>query len=313
MDSSIDSATPLRESSMSDDRIWAALAHASALLAFLGPLAAVILWFTQRKRSGYAAFQALQAMIYQSICFWLYLTVIPLGAVVLAFAWIFGAALLAPRANDPFLIAIVPQIIIWAMVLGSWLVYVLIAIVAAVLCLMGRDFRYPLFGSRLARFLGYDGSPQAVLLEDHEDRVVAAVAHSTLVLAFFGLLTPIAVWITQQERSAFLRFQALQAAIYQVLGTIGYVAFLALDLLFVFGSMGALMFVGATSKPTAAPALFGLITLPFLCVLGLFVLALPLYHLFGFLATIGVLRGRNFRYPVLGRILASRMNPREAR
>lgn len=311
MDSSIDSATPRPESSTSDEKIWAALAHASALLAFLGPLAAVILWFAQRKRSSYAAFQALQAMIYQSICLWLYLTVIPLGAVVLAFAWIFGIALLAPSTNDPFLTAIVPQIFIWVMVFGSWVTYALIAILAAVLCLTGRDFRYPLFGNRLARFLGYDGTPNSALLENHEDRVVAAVSHSTVVLAFFGLLTPIAVWITQQEHSAFLRFQALQAAIYQVLGTVGYVAFLALDLLFVFGSMGAVMFASAASRASAAPAWFGLIALPFLCVLGIFVLALPLYHLFGFLATIGVLRGRNYRYPILGRILASRMDPEE--
>lgn len=307
MANSSESTTQAGEPSTSDDRIWAALAHASALLAFLGPLAAVILWLTQRKRSTYAAFHALQAMIYQSAWFWLYLTVIPLGAAVLVMGWIFGAALLEPSTTDSFLTAIVPQIIIWVMVLGSWVVYALIAILAAVLCLMGRDFRYPLLGNRLAHFLGYDGSPRATLLEEHEDRVVAAVSHSTLVVAFFGLLTPIGVWITQHQRSAFLRFQSLQAAIYQLLGTIAYVAFMALDLLFVFGSMAALLYANATGRLSTAPVWMGLIAIPFLCALGIFLLALPLYHLFGFLATIGVLRGHDFRYPILGRMLAARM------
>ena len=221
MATATDSTALPRESWTPDDRIWAALAHASALLAFPGPLAAVILWFTQRKRSSYAAFQALQAMIYQSVCFWIYLTVIPLGLAVLMLGWIAGVALLAHNSNDPSLIAVVPQIALWVILLGSWLVYALIAIFAAVLCLRGRDFRYPLFGNRLARFLGYDGSWQATLLEEHEDRVVAAVSHSTLVVAFFGLLTPIGVWITQQERSTFLGFQALQAAKYHLSAAIG--------------------------------------------------------------------------------------------
>lgn len=307
MGTTIDSASQECESSTSDDRIWAGLAHGSGLLVFLGPLAAVILWSTMRKKSGYVAFQALQAMVYQSVFFWAYFTVIPLGMTVLLVVWIFGLVMLAPNRNDPFLIAVVPQIAIWAVLLGSFVIYELMAIVAAVLSLMGREFRYPFFGNPLARFLGYQVSPQASLLEDREERVVAAVSHSTFTLVFFGLLTPIAVWFTNQERSAFLRFQALQAAIYQVIGAAGYAAFMALNLLFVFGSLGAMMLTSFASRPSAEPAWLGLIAILFLSLTCIFLLVLPLYHLFGFLATLGVLRGRNFRYPILGRILASRL------
>lgn len=311
METEIESTTRARASSTSDDRIWAALAHASAMFAFLGPVGAVILWFTQRQKSSYVAFQALQAMIYQSLFFWLYFMLMPLGAVVLMLAWISGVVLLAPNANDPFLIAFVPQIAIWVILLGSFVAFWLMAIVAAVLSLMGRDFRYPLIGNRLARFIGYDGSPQATPLEDREDRVIAAISHSTFPLLFFGLFTPVTVWITQHQRSTFLRFQALQAAIYQGIGAAGYAAFMALDLLFIFGSTGAMILASATSKTSAAPAWLGLISLPFLCVMCIFLVALPLYHLFGFLATIGVLRGRDFRYPVLGGIVASRTKAAE--
>ena len=40
-------------------------------------------------------------------------------------------------------------------------------------------------------------------------------------------------------------------------------------------------------------------------------LAGPLYHLFGFLGMVNTLRGKDFRYPILGRMLASRMKPAE--
>ncbi len=316
MEGTIDSAGKPRDASVSDDKIWAALAHASAFFAFLGPLVPVILWFTQRKKSRYVAFQALQAMLYQTIFFWVYITVIPLGMILLMFAWIFGIVLLAPHTTDPFLIGFVPQIAIWVILLGSFAVYGLIAIIAAVLSLMGRDFRYPFFGNRLARYVGYDDPSQPALIEEHEDRVIAAVSHSTVVLVFFGLLTPIAVWLTQQERSAFLRFQALQAAIYQTIGALGWVAFIAFDLLFAFGSMGLAVYASAASSSSAPPAwlaLLALLTLPLLGLMCIFLLALPLYHLFGFLATIGVLRGRNFHYPILGHILESRMKKAEAK
>ena len=71
--------------------------------------------------------------------------------------------------------------------------------------------------------------------------------------------------------------------------------------------MAGVLFSSATGRLSSAPVWLGLITIPFLCAFGIFLLALPLYHLFGFLATIGVLRGRDFRYPILGRMLASRM------
>ncbi len=64
-----------RSGATSDDRIWAALAHASALLMFVGPLVPLIICESQRKKSNYAAFQALQAMAYQALFFWVWMLV----------------------------------------------------------------------------------------------------------------------------------------------------------------------------------------------------------------------------------------------
>ena len=53
----------------SDEKILAALAHGSVFLMFLGPVVPVILWVTQRKKSNYVSFHALQAMGYQAFYF----------------------------------------------------------------------------------------------------------------------------------------------------------------------------------------------------------------------------------------------------
>jgi uncharacterized Tic20 family protein len=48
-----------------NDKIMAALAHVSALLPFMGVIAPIVIWVTQRDKSEYVAFQALQAVVYQ--------------------------------------------------------------------------------------------------------------------------------------------------------------------------------------------------------------------------------------------------------
>ena len=69
---------PRAASANQDDRIWVAIVHGSAFLVFFGPIIPVILWFTHRKKSAYVAFQALQAMIYQSLFLWTWVLLIPL-------------------------------------------------------------------------------------------------------------------------------------------------------------------------------------------------------------------------------------------
>jgi uncharacterized Tic20 family protein len=53
-----------------DEKVLAAIAHASILLGLLtngvaGIVTALIIWVTQREKSAYAAYQALQATVYQ--------------------------------------------------------------------------------------------------------------------------------------------------------------------------------------------------------------------------------------------------------
>jgi uncharacterized Tic20 family protein len=48
-----------------DDRIMAALSHITVILPFFGVVAPIIIWVTQKEKSQYVAFQALQALAYQ--------------------------------------------------------------------------------------------------------------------------------------------------------------------------------------------------------------------------------------------------------
>jgi len=48
-----------------NDKIMAALAHISALLPLMGIIAPIVIWVTQKDKSEYVAFQALQAVAYQ--------------------------------------------------------------------------------------------------------------------------------------------------------------------------------------------------------------------------------------------------------
>src|SRR5512147_3094320 len=56
----IDALTPNQ-----DERVMAALSHVSALLPMIGVIAPIVIWATQKEKSQYVAFQALQAIAYQ--------------------------------------------------------------------------------------------------------------------------------------------------------------------------------------------------------------------------------------------------------
>ena len=295
-----------------DDRIWAAIAHGSGFFVFFGPIIPVILWFTQRKKSAYIAFQALQAMVYQSLFFWTWVLLIPLLAILVLVVMAVAGLLLAQDQTRGFLIGLLPQLVIWGTMIGTFLLYTGIGVWGAIASLMGRDFRYPFFGERMARQLEYHGPETASVPEDKEDHVVGAVCHSTSALLLWGIITPIAVWITQHERSKFLRFQALQALIYQGIGLVAYFAFMMLYFVFFFGFMGAAMFAG-NSASSAAPAWLGIAALPFLGIICVFAIAGLVYPALAFVAAVRVLNGHDFHYPILGSILASRLNPEEAK
>ncbi len=133
-----------------NDRIMAALAHATAILPVSGVIAPIIIWVTQKDKSEYVAFQALQAIAYQ-------LTIILawFAGMALYMGSFFGMFLSMPSAGPSRSVpafVFVPFIVMGLILIGS-LVFVLYGLVGAVMVLQGKDFRYILIGNQLKRYL----------------------------------------------------------------------------------------------------------------------------------------------------------------
>lgn len=130
-----------------------------------------------------------------------------------------------------------------------------------------------------------------------EDKILAALAHSMVILPMIGLLAPILIWATQKERSSFVGFQTLQAAAYQFLEVLGYFLCMGCYMFSTFGMMFFASFLGFAAEEAAPLVLFSLV--PFaIFPLGLLIwLAFMGYGLYGAWAT---LQGREFRYILIG-------------
>lgn len=157
-----------------------------------------------------------------------------------------------------------------------------------------------------------------------EDQVVAALCHMSILMPMFGALVPLLVWLTQRHRSLWLRFQALQAAIYQgaaVLVYFGLSALQVVPMLIVMALVFAmLLFSAASSGPgPSAPPDDALGVMALVAVVPAYILSMvmallqcisaPAFAIVGVWATWRTLKGRRFRYPLIGSWVARRTQP----
>jgi uncharacterized Tic20 family protein len=286
-----------------EDRIWAILAHLSALSFGMGILLTVVGWSDQRRKSNYASFQCLQALGYQSVGFtvWAlsYLLIVILGSIVLLATF---------QPDQPPGATLSPGLILFLLlVFSGFAVYFLFPILAAIACALGRDYRYPLLGDRLARYLDISPSPeqegQGWLNEEHEFRWVAAMGHFSILIVIWGMLAPLTAWIIQGKNSAFLKFQSIQTLVYQAFATVIYLAgsFLYLvGVLLLVVSMGA---IGGTDFNSTIGTI-GIVALGILLLISaVLILSVPLLHILGQWAGYRVLKGDDYQYPVIGRLV----------
>jgi uncharacterized Tic20 family protein len=209
----------------------------------------------------------------------------------------------APGGPDgffPFISIVVTYGVLFLALVG----YILFAFVGAGMCLAGRDLRVPFLGRRLARYVlvaSTDG-PSPVIDEERGDRWVAAMSHASIVMNVTGAFLPLLVWFTERKRSAFLNFQGLQAALFQLLGIL---LFFAAYAVYLFGILvvfvGTLVISGSTdSGGFVVLMVVGLAV--FLLFLAL-ALLVPLLQILGQWAALQILRGHDYEYPLIGRRL----------
>src|SRR5215207_8360808 len=285
-----------------EDRIWAVLSHLSALALGMGILLPIIGWSEQRHKSKYASFQCLQALGYQSLGYtvWLLFYIVILVLFMIVFIFTVGAA-----GNDRTVITTWTGIFIF-IALGLFGIYMLLPVIGAVACALGRDFRYPMMGNRLAKYLGYEPSntdETHLLIEEHEDRWVAAMGHFTVIIALWGLIAPLTAWILQGRHSLFLKFQSIQTTLYQAIVNIFY---LGAGLVYFFGMIALLAITGLVGNPNQNSALgmLGLVLfLISLLVASVIILVIPLFHILGQWAGYRVLKGDDYQYPVIGKLV----------
>jgi uncharacterized Tic20 family protein len=144
-----------------DERVMAALSHVTILIPLMGVVAPIVIWVTQREKSEFVAFQALQALAYQLL--FVILWFLGWGCYLLSFSATMGGTFaLAGPSGDPGpgvgLLMAAPFLVFGIFILLG-VALVIYGIVATVLVVQGRDFRYALIGRWVERYLTQHGEP----------------------------------------------------------------------------------------------------------------------------------------------------------
>jgi uncharacterized Tic20 family protein len=147
-----------------DERIIAGIAHIALIAPFADILAALLIWLTQRGKSPYVHFQALQALMFQLLkmaCLFvgmfIYMVVFLLMFILMFIAGGIGSvsengqgtSLVGLLFLIPFFLAFF-TIILTGIVQFAFLIY---GVVGGVLTFTGKDFRYIWLGNWIYRKL----------------------------------------------------------------------------------------------------------------------------------------------------------------
>ena len=297
----------MNTSPTTEDRVWTVLAHLSALSFGMGILLPVVGWSDQRRKSNYASFQCLQALGYQSVGFTVWILSFLVIIIVAAIIFLVTLGSVEGGSQTPN-VNLGPGVIVFTMIVfGFFALYFVLPIIAAIACALGKDFRYPIMGDRLARYLEYDPSQkseaQAWLNEDREFRWVAAMGHVSILIMFWGMLAPLTAWILQGKQSLFLKFQSIQTLVYQAITTIIYFAG---GFLYLFGIVLLIVSIGGIGEPNfnSSMGIGSMVVMGVaLLISALLILIVPLLHILGQWAGYRILKGENYRYPLIGKLV----------
>jgi len=294
-----------------EERIWAVMAHLSALAMGIGIPFPIVGWSQNRRKSNYVSFHSLQALGYQTLVYTIWILVALVAVVVQILDTL--AKLIVAAESGADLDSLTRMVTgghfpLMFLLVG---VYYALPVIAAIACAFGMDFRYPIMGKRLAQYLDYAPSrfnaERSRLIEEHEDRWVASMGHFAVIIVIWGLLAPIVSWAIEGKRSLFLRFQSIQTVVYQI-GTM--LLYFMAGFLYVFGLIVFVVtigFQGEVALDSASGLIGAIIFLVSLLIAMLIILVVPLLHILGQWAGYRVLKGDEYYYPIIGRLVEKRM------
>ena len=269
------------------EKTAAALCHFSGLVIATGLFIPAIIWAENRGKSRYVAYHAMQAYGYQSLGYTLWMLLYLLFFTLVLIGLTIVGLLGANAGNNDTILALI-SFLLMSVGLGLIGLYALFPVIAGVSCLLGRDYHYPLLGSRFATFLAADEDVNA-------EKWLASMGHFSVIIPLWGLIAPAYLWLTQPE--GFLKRQSAQTTLYQL--WVNFLYILTAIVSGIFVAVG-IVIVSASSQVDISSLV---VLLAFTCLLAVFVLVVPLFHILGQWAGIQVLRGVNYQYPVIHRFI----------
>lgn len=127
-----------------------------------------------------------------------------------------------------------------------------------------------------------------------DDRIMAAVSHIAIVIGL-GIILPGIIWLVYRDKSPYVRFQALQAAVWQLVTTVaGFIA---------GGCVFTAMIMTGVMADNGNGGGFVCLPFPIFCGVALLSVVFTIYGIYAAIATFG---GSDFRYPVIGNWLENR-------
>jgi uncharacterized Tic20 family protein len=141
-------------------------------------------------------------------------------------------------------------------------------------------------------------------VKKQEDKLLAALCHISIIFSTMGVILPIVIYIHAREKSKPLAFQAMQSMLYHVASLIWTLVFTVVWTVAIF--IFAFIFTAAAESGTGgemaggAAAVFMVLMIIFVVLLfaGIFIV-----YILGIVGAIQTMRGRMFRYPIIGKWL----------
>lgn len=148
-----------------DERLIAALSHITVLLPFWGAIATIFIWLSQREKSGYVAFQSLQALAYHLVMIFAWF--VGMGIYMCVFFTVFlgtmiGAATESFGSSEVLIVLfnLSPFLILGVFTIFG-LAFIVYGVIGAINAFQGKPFRYIFIADRVERFMqsGTEATP----------------------------------------------------------------------------------------------------------------------------------------------------------
>jgi len=132
----------MKEKLKSDDKLLSMLSHLAILIPNIGILAPIVIWFTQKEKSKFVRYNAIQAIFFQLLFFLLLMLSIFIGIILMAVSLILTNV---TSGGEPGAFFWVSMVII-NFYFPLWFFFSIYAIVAAIKSYKGKIFRYLVIG-----------------------------------------------------------------------------------------------------------------------------------------------------------------------